>query len=90
MKRIHIIIRGHVQGVFFRIETRNIARQLNLKGWVRNKDFDQVEILAEGDDANINHLIEFAKKGTDASNIYDVKIQTEEYLGDLMPFQIRY
>ncbi|TMA53995.1 MAG: acylphosphatase [Deltaproteobacteria bacterium] len=37
MKRVHLIVHGRVQGVFFRASARDRARQLGLSGWVRNR-----------------------------------------------------
>ncbi|NIP40209.1 MAG: acylphosphatase, partial [Candidatus Aenigmarchaeota archaeon] len=34
--RVHLMISGQVQGVFFRTNTRHTANELGLKGWVRN------------------------------------------------------
>ena len=37
-KRIHLIIRGRVQGVYFRAATQREARRLGLTGWVKNRN----------------------------------------------------
>ena len=53
MKKIclHCFITGHVQGVFFRRETRNKALELQLTGWVRNLPDGRVETIICGEDA---------------------------------------
>jgi len=57
--RIHALISGLVQGVFFRSETRRIAKSLNIKGWVKNLPDGRVEVMAEGEKDKIDKLIEF-------------------------------
>ena len=90
MKRVHIIVQGRVQGVFFRAHTRDKGRQLGLNGWVRNLDSDKVEVLAEGPEKEIAELIGFCKKGPDIARVDDIKVKFEEPKKDLGPFSIRY
>ena len=44
--RIRILVRGKVQGVFFRFNTKRRAEKLGLNGWVKNVHSDKVEIVA--------------------------------------------
>ena len=48
MYKIHVMISGKVQGVFFRISAQDKANELNLTGWVKNIFNNAVEITAEG------------------------------------------
>ena len=41
-KRIHLVVRGRVQGVFFRASAQREARQLGLTGYVKNRRLDRV------------------------------------------------
>ena len=61
--RVHILISGRVQGVFFRAETRRAASALGVKGWVRNLPGGDVEVVAEGRKPELDRLIEFCRKG---------------------------
>lgn len=90
MKRVHIIVQGRVQGIFFRATTRDKARQLGLTGWVRNLDSDKVEVLAEGPEKEIAELIGYCKKGPEIARVDDIKVKFEEPKKDLRPFSIRY
>ena len=47
MSRVHILIHGAVQGVFFRSHVAELASELNIKGWVRNTN-NHVEAVFEG------------------------------------------
>jgi len=46
--RLHVLVRGRVQGVGFRWFVRDQARGLRLAGWVRNRADGTVEVAAEG------------------------------------------
>src|SRR5262245_33112040 len=49
-KRIHLIVRGRVQGVYFRAAAQREAKRLGITGWVRNRPDGSVELCAEGDE----------------------------------------
>jgi len=57
--RIHLSVRGRVQGVFFRENTYKKAKKLGITGWVRNFPDGQVEIVAEGEKEKIEKLISY-------------------------------
>ena len=88
--RIHAFISGMVQGVFFRYETRRVAKGLGLKGWVRNLPDSRVEVVAEGEKNNIDSLIEFLKKGTSAARVDNVDVKIEDYKGQFEDFTVKY
>jgi acylphosphatase len=56
MKTIHLVVRGRVQMVFFRISTQKRARELGITGTVTNCPDGSVEIYAQG-----THLEEFVR-----------------------------
>ena len=63
MKRAHVHLKGRVQGVWFRASTREKARELGLTGWVRNLPDGRVEFVAEGDEAAIEELLAWCRRG---------------------------
>jgi acylphosphatase len=54
--RLHLLVRGRVQGVGFRWYVRELARKLGLSGWVRNCPDGAVEIAAEGSEESLQRL----------------------------------
>jgi len=56
-------VTGRVQGVFFRAWTRDEARRLGVNGWVRNCADGSVEAHVEGDEAQVQALIERLQQG---------------------------
>jgi acylphosphatase len=90
MKRMHVIISGRVQGVFFRAYTRETAMTLNLTGWVRNLYNGSVEALFEGDDTNVQSMLEWCKKGPPHAVVRHVDASEEPYTGEFRDFHITY
>jgi len=89
-KRVHITVRGLVQGVFFRANTVSTAKGLGLTGWVRNKRDGSVEIVAEGSQEKLIELIEWCRNGGPASaKVENVEHRWEEPSGEFKEFTAR-
>jgi len=88
--RAHIIIEGMVQGVFFRAYTKEMAKELDLSGWVKNRWDGRVEALFEGDKKNIEEIIRWCYKGPSSANVTNVKVAWEKHIGDRSGFTIEY
>lgn len=71
-KTVHCIISGHVQGVFYRLNTRHKARGLELTGWVRNCTDGKVELKATGADVPLRLFVDWLATGVAAANVDDV------------------
>jgi acylphosphatase len=87
--RAHIFMSGWVQGVFFRVETRNRAMRRNITGWVRNTSDGKVEAIFEGEKEDVEELIEFCRKGPSGARVTKVDVQWEEYSEEFRNFKIR-
>jgi len=82
---------GRVQGVYFRYFVRNVARTLNLKGYVRNlPSGDIVEVQAEGDKHQLNKLVEQLEIGPPGAWVKKVEANWSDYSGQFTNFSIRY
>ncbi|MDI6776328.1 MAG: acylphosphatase [Syntrophales bacterium] len=90
MKRIHVFISGRVQGVFFRANTQKAALSFNLAGWVRNLPDGRVEAVFEGNDGDVDAMLEWCKKGPPFARVMDVKVIEEPFSGEFRQFSIRY
>jgi acylphosphatase len=89
-KRIHIFITGRVQGVFFRQSTRVMAIKNNVTGWIRNLDDGRVEIVAEGEESNINSLTDWCKTGPANSRVDEFELLDEDSTGEFENFDVIY
>jgi acylphosphatase len=63
MRTRQIRVTGRVQGVGFRDALRAEAMRLHVSGWVRNRADGSVEALLQGDDAALEHLVQWARRG---------------------------
>jgi acylphosphatase len=88
MKQVHLIVRGRVQGVFFRAATQREARRLGLTGWVKNRNDGGVEVCAEGDESSLRQLCMWAERGPSAARVDDVQTRWRAYSGDFPDFRI--
>jgi len=90
MKRVHLIISGRVQGVGYRYFVREKADQCNIKGWVKNNIGGTVEVVAEGDDKDIQTFVDYCRKGPSLSLIENVNINYEDPTKEFHGFEIRF
>ncbi len=82
MKRAHIRIRGHVQGVGFRFEARSRARSLEVAGWIRNLGNGTVEAVFEGDSERVASMIEWCRRGPSGAVVSDLETRWESPVGE--------
>jgi acylphosphatase len=75
--RAQVRVRGRVQGVFFRAETRERARSLGLAGWVRNCEDGTVEAVFEGDDERVRSMVDWCSRGPAGAQVEDVAVKWE-------------
>lgn len=90
LARIHAIISGRVQGVFYRASTRDKAASLGLKGWVRNLPDGRVELVAEGPKSQLEELLKWCWQGPPAAKVTDIEVKYEEPTGEFDDFSVRY
>ena len=88
MPAIHLIIKGKVQGVFFRATAKDVADELNIKGWVKNTREGNVEITANGNKEGLDQFIQWCKKGPPKAVVTDVIITAVDQ-EDFSGFKIR-
>src|SRR5437016_12492562 len=82
MERLHAVVRGDVQGVGFRYFVQRKANQLGLRGWVRNNDDGTVEVVAEGDRAQLEELARALEGGPRMARVDRVETQWSTATGN--------
>jgi len=86
---VRALVYGDVQGVFFRAFAARRARELGLKGYVRNLPRgDAVEVVAEGERKQLEELITHLKVGPPAAKVERVITDWSEYTGRYSEFKI--
>jgi acylphosphatase len=86
--RRRVVVRGHVQGVFFRDSTRREASRRGVSGWVCNRADGAVEAVFEGAPADVEELVRFCSAGPRGAEVADVDV-IEEAVERLSGFEVR-
>lgn len=89
MVRAHVFISGRVQGVFFREETRRLAKAQGVTGWVRNCTDGRVEAVFEGEELAVQRLLDWCHTGPPQARIQEVRIEREPPTGEFVGFDVR-
>ena len=87
--RKYAIIKGLVQGVWFRASTQEQALAHHVTGWVKNTYDGNVEAIFEGEAEKVEKVIQWCHKGPIGSNVEEVEVETEEYQGEYSTFSIK-
>ncbi len=88
--RVHIWVKGRVQGVGFRAHVEYFALQIGVLGWVRNFGYDMVETVAEGTREQIELFVEMVKTGPRSSRVDDARVEYEPTTGHLTGFSVKH
>ena len=84
-------VHGHVQGVYFRYFVYDMAKDLELKGYVRNlPGGDAVEVQAEGDREQLDKLVEQLQIGPPGARVRKLETNWSKYSGQFSDFRVRY
>jgi acylphosphatase len=87
--RLHVLVDGRVQGVGFRYFVLETALPLDLSGWVRNTMDGQVEVVAEGQRASLEQLLEKLRRGPRSAFVIDVTHEWQPATGEFTRFDVR-
>jgi len=86
-KAVRLYIKGTVQGIFFRQFIKDNAERNNIRGFARNLEDGRVEVFIEGNQEDVEKMIEFCRKGPKHSQIDAVEIKEEKFQ-DFKEFKI--
>lgn len=87
--RLHVTLRGRVQGVGFRYYVMENAIALDLTGWVRNRWDGSVEVAAEGARPVLEQFLTVLKRGPRLANVNDAEVEWETASGEFSGFNAR-
>lgn len=74
-RRVRVRVRGRVQGVAYRASTHHQAQRLGLAGWVRNLPDGDVELEAQGEDAQVAALVAWCHRGPSLAKVTSVNVE---------------
>ena len=77
-----MVVRGRVQGVFFRAETRERARSLGVAGWIRNNPDGSVEAVFEGLPERVELLVDWCRRGPRGAEVEALDVESEPPEGE--------
>jgi acylphosphatase len=77
MRRVRVVVRGRVQGVFFRATVAGLARDLELAGSVTNRPDGAVEVVFQGPAEAVERMIEWCRTGPELALVESVEVSDE-------------
>ena len=80
-KGVRAVVRGTVQGVFFREATVVRAKELGVLGWVRNAEDGTVQVHAEGSGQVVDELVAFLEEGPPPAQVKGVEVEPAKVEG---------
>ncbi|WP_075938292.1 acylphosphatase [Halosegnis longus] len=80
--RAHVFVSGRVQGVFYRANTRDAARERGVDGWVENLDDGRVEAVFEGPREQVAAMVEWCHEGSPQARVEDVTVEYTDPEGE--------
>jgi len=86
--RSRVVVRGYVQGVFFRDSCRREASTRGVAGWVTNRPDGAVEAVFEGEPGAVAAMVDWCRRGPRGADVDSVDETSEEPEG-LTRFEIR-
>ena len=72
MSAVHLLIKGKVQGVFYRASAKKKAMEFGVSGWIKNTEEGNVEAKVSGSDISLQNFIKWCKQGPGNAVVIDV------------------
>jgi len=88
--RVHVVVRGRVQGVWFRGSMQEEAERLGVSGWVRNCPDGSVEAEIEGERGAVEALVAWAHQGPPGARVAGVESRWMAAVGERGGFAVRH
>jgi acylphosphatase len=90
LKRLEATVHGMVQGVGYRWYARQMARRLNLSGYVRNRYDRTVEVIAEGEERSLREFLADLERGPSAAVVERVDARWLPADSSFHGFEVRF
>ncbi len=84
----HIVVRGRVQGVYFRGSLKQQADMRGLSGWVRNRPDGSVEAVVQGPRAAVDSVVAWAQRGPRGARVESAEVHWPEVEALLDTFEV--
>jgi acylphosphatase len=88
--RVKVIVKGIVQGVNFRYYAQRQAAKLNITGWVKNLPDGSVAAVFEGDEQDVEAMVQWCRRGPPSAQVTELIAQPEEYRGEFSSFSVKF
>lgn len=88
--RARVVFHGRVQGVWFRASTRDVAKGIGVKGWVRNLPDGTVEAVFEGRKDKVEKAIAECRQFPPPKRVDHVDVEFSEPRNEFTTFEVRY
>lgn len=87
-ERVRVHVSGHVQGVGFRYYAAHVARELGVRGSVRNTIDGGVEAVAEGPRPTLDSFVDALSKGPHSAEVGEVTTAWSDAQGEFTDFAV--
>jgi acylphosphatase len=88
--RVKVIVKGIVQGVNFRYYAQRQAAKFNVSGWVKNLPDGSVAAVFEGDEQDVETMVQWCRRGPPSAHVTELIAQPEEYRGEFSSFSVKF
>jgi acylphosphatase len=82
MVRVHVVVSGRVQGVWYRRSCQERAVAAGLAGWVRNRREGTVEAVLEGGRDDVDAVLAWMAEGPPGAVVTNVQLEDEAPVGE--------
>jgi acylphosphatase len=88
--RAKVIVKGTVQGVNFRYYTQRQAAKYNITGWVKNLPDGSVAAVFEGEEQDVEAMVQWCRRGPPSARVTTLIAQPEEYREEFSSFSVNF
>ena len=88
--RANIVVKGKVQGVYFRQNAQRICNEYGITGWVQNLEDGSVEATLEGNKNSVEDAISWFRVGPPNAHVERIELSYNRFSGEFQDFKINY